>query len=349
MKRFFQTLLALLIIFLVIRQIPAWLAESAGHDFTPYNGNLEGARILHHRNMVKKIDHMSYDFILAGTSRVMSDFSPAIIASSFHQACNDNSDLSGKNLGNIANYYVEFEQLLPQLPKHKVLILEFSPHMLLGGTDEYNDRHNFDYFRTYRRYITKMEYWLTGYFQKLIHFEERLILSPRMILAFINRYIKNSINTERLLLINRMNSGYGQILQEDGQIFYYTYIPDAKTGKTLRKNRSEYNVYKNKVLKAPFSQERFDAFMRIADTHEKMVVVRPPIAKELYALENLLVKEKISMVVEGLSQRGITYIDMNPHHWYSTDMSHIDWYDTKEVSKNLGKRLCSVYREKQLR
>lgn len=336
MKRNFCTLLALFLIFITVSHIPFILAKQSGVEFTPFNANLEGAKILHHRNTIKKDDGRKYDFLMAGTSRTMADFSPQIIAETYGNLRGTSQQYLGRNLGNIANYYVEFEMLYTQLPQHDVLVLEFSPHMLLGGLDEYQDRHNFNYFKEYRRRLDEFEFRLTGLFQKVIGFEERFVLNPRMIRDLYNHFVNKSISLKRLFTKSRVNNGYGQVLQADGQIFYYTYIPDEVTGESLRKYRSEYKTYKNKILKQPFSQLSFEAFKNIVLMESKIVVVRPPVARELYKLENTLAEEEVRMVEQFLQENNITYIDMNPGQWFSTDMSHIDWYDTAEVSRALA-------------
>lgn len=349
MKKLIFPIITLFVCFLLIRQVPSIIASSADLEFIPYNASLEGAKILHHRNKVRYDDGRNYDFILAGTSRTMSDYSPSIISKELAASCSIQKELKGWNLGNIANDYAEFEEMLPHLSNHKLLLLEFSPHMVLGQSEEDSNRLDLHFFNNYRRVINEWETRLTGYFKKLISFEERFVFNPRIIRAVYNYFIRDSISLQRMFILNRMNTGYGQRLQEDGQVHYYTFIPDEKVGKTIREKRAEYNSYKNRTLSKPFSPERLEALERIIKIKEEnLIVIRPPIDSELYELENQMAKNQITKVQNLLHHYRIPYIDMNPHPWYSTDMSHIDWYDTPRASKELAAKLFPILKEDTL-
>ena len=64
----------------------------------------------------------------------------------------------------------------------------------------------------------------------------------------------------------------------------------------------------------------------------------------MYALEEQTHGDLIARVARYLEDQGIPYIDLNPGDYHSTDLSHIDWYDTARLSADFAKRLAPVIR-----
>jgi hypothetical protein len=77
-----------------------------------------------------------------------------------------------------------------------------------------------------------------------------------------------------------------------------------------------------------------------------VVLVRPPVHAELYAIENHLQGDAVRRTEAFLAARRVPYIDLNPSHLSSADRSHVDWFDTPLARRLLADRVVEAFGSK---
>ena len=76
----------------------------------------------------------------------------------------------------------------------------------------------------------------------------------------------------------------------------------------------------------------------------EIVVWRPPVDSWLYEIENKEKTAEIVAVRSLLAENRVPYVDMNPHDYSTSDLSHVDWFDTPRRSEELATRIVDVLR-----
>lgn len=129
----------------------------------------------------------------------------------------------------------------------------------------------------------------------------------------------------------------------DGQVQYRSYVPDAEGGRIIRDFRGGEDDNFRYALKEPMDAEELNAFERIINRVRaeggRVIILRPPVSAEMYQTEKLMPHPSIPKMTQFLQEKGLVYIDFNPHSYFATDASHIDWYETEALSQELAKRL----------
>ena len=342
------------IVVIVLAGAMRLLAFLAGETFTPYNPDLEGARILAHRaDLIEGDFPRGYDVLFAGTSRTMADFAADDIATDLGEACHAGRRIAGYNLGNVADSYQEFLARIRHIDRPRLLVLEFSPHVMLEDAPAAPPRAN-RLVRVYRRYRTNLaifETMFAGWLKGQLGIAELIHLQPGQWQKLAQTMPRgDGRDLARLYYLLRVFQGYGTRIAEAGQVYYWTYFPNPAAAQLVDGAASEYDLYTS-LLSAQPSDSAWRSFGEILDLFDaahQIVVVRPAVSAPIYRLENAKQSELILRVTRYLRDRGIAYIDLNPNEYRSTDGSHIDWYDTKRVSQDLAARLSRFIRFRDL-
>jgi hypothetical protein len=311
-----------------------------------YNQNLEGSRILLHlQDLNAGSPSKDIDVLLVGTSRTMADYDPKTIARTFAEKVPLKKGPDVENFGDLGNYPSLLENYLHENNiQEKLLILEFSPHIFLLEPED-SQTHNL--YRTYQMSIHIFELLVDGWVKKTGDFEELGWLRPSSFFHVFNKPSYRSLSCGEKFDNLRVDSfGYGQKLSETGQVLYYTHVPDRQVAEYVKPNvRSEYESFKDKLLIGSFKETEWEAYQRIileAKSKGSVVVVRPAVDPAMYDLENEMASAGIRKLVAFLESQNIPFIDMNPTQYHSMDMSHIDWYDTTNLSSDLAIKIIPI-------
>lgn len=73
-----------------------------------------------------------------------------------------------------------------------------------------------------------------------------------------------------------------------------------------------------------------------------LYLVRPPVAPALYELKNHLGTHLTQRIRALATRHGAAYIDLNSHDYSTSDLTHIDWFDTERLSRDLGLRIVEA-------
>ncbi len=303
----------------------------------PYNVSLEGARILRYRQLMQNPQFaQGAEILFVGTSRTMADYDPEIFAQTLSRELGLARVPAALNLGNLGNYPAQLEAYLKAGElRPKILILEFSPHIFTLEEDAQTP------FRRYKAAVAPYELFVSGWatqalgLQNLswaVSYEAAAILQPRL-------------NRQTLCLRERLRAyRYGQRLKPNGQVWYRVYLPDSAAAELARRKGFapvEYGAFEKIYLAGDFKETEWQAYQRIvAEVFANggaVIIVRPPVAPELYALENRQ-KRILKTAAAFFAARGVPYLDLNPHAYRTLDMSHVDWYDTAKLSADLAAR-----------
>jgi hypothetical protein len=269
----------------------------------------------------------------------MADFSASRLVGALGRRCATET-LSAYNLGNVANSYAAFEAVLDKLPLPKILVLEFSPHVVLGHAPP--ERLNEGMFQRYRSLIREFELLLAGRLRQVLLLEDPLVINGDALRTAVEQARTGKTDLQHLYYAMRSAHGYGQRLQPDGQVYYRSYLPDRRAAGKLTGASSEYGAFESIHLAGSLDPDALSALERIVQrfrADRQLVIVRPPVSGEIYELENRMQRDAIDRVTAFLSRLGVPYVDMNPSPYQFTDLSHIDWYDTAEATASLAQRL----------
>lgn len=304
----------------------------------PYNASLEGAKILRYRRLIQNPKFaQDADILFVGTSRTMADYNPDIFARTVSERLGLARVPVGLNLGNLGNYPTEFEAYLKQGGlRPKLLILEFSPHIFTLEEDPQTP------FRRYRAAVAPYELFAGGLLIQALGLENL----PWAASYWAATIAQPRANREWICLRERLRAyNYGQRLQPNGQVFYRIYLPDSAAADLARRKGFapvEYGAFEKIYLAGGFKEQQWAAYQRIiADVAANggvVILVRPPVAPELYALENGK-KPILKKTLAYFAEEQIPYVDLNPHAYRALDMSHVDWYDTAALSEDLALRI----------
>ena len=325
-------------------QLLAWLA---GIPFIRYAPLVEGERILRNRKLIwNGQGPRNFQIYLAGSSQTMSAFNPSQIMDA--AALKDTAGIRAQayNLGNVSSCYSEF---LEYLSRHhpRILILEYAPHLMSRDFDAAKKTSGSlqKIFQGYREKISDLESLLSAHARTFLGLDEFLSLRETFVSLF-KKIITNEHALKAVYIHFRSASGYGQVLKEDGQVWYRVYLPDKEAARIYRETTGgEFDAFKRGLSK-DWNRRQFEDLKQIVLMYSRpgyqLIVIRPPVARELYTLENRLQAPQVREVTDWLRRHSIAYLDLNPNDFYPADMSHLDWYDTPEASRMLGLRLSKL-------
>lgn len=344
-----KLLLPFIVILAVLGGTMRGLAFISGEPYRPFNPEREGARILEHRARLEQGEYpRGYDFYFAGTSRTMADFAPGAVANVLDESCATGHSLKGYNLGNVADDYGAFYKNLRAFGAPRLLVLELMPGALLAdpfkaeaAETEPPGRFN----RLYRDYKTEtaiFETYVTGEARELLGLGDLITIRPGQLMLLAQAF-EGSDPAARLYYAFRNFQGNGSRLADDGQVYYRSYLPDLRAAELSGNSGSEFQAYRSRLLREPPDAQAWQSFVNILDlfgSGRQVVVVRAPVDRMMYALEQQTHGELMARAAQYLQRRGVAYIDLNPGDYRSTDYSHIDWYDTGRLSLDFARRLA---------
>lgn len=319
-----------------ILPVSAWLL---GVPFTDYNQQLEGGRI----SSKVLSNHTSFpaemDVFFAGTSRTMADVSPKIFSSRISEKTGI-KNIKAYNLGNLGYQTKILEGIVDMKSPPTFLIIEDG-----AGIATSNDFIKTRYL-TYNRSIQIFELFVTGYLKKLTYSKAMFKLDNNFFAAAKKTLVDRSMSWVDFYYYNYCAiNGLGQKIQDDGQSYYRSYFKNREMAESCQfMNTHNVSV---KLLDVPgvMSDERWESFLRLVEFYRKngqLIVYRPPMSPELYELQMRKNGPILKKLSEFYRENNIPFIDMNPHHFFGSDYSHLDWYDTREFSTELADRLLEV-------
>ena len=329
------------------------LAFLAGQPYVPYNPDLEGAKIVASRDRARDNPSVKYDLIFGGTSRTLADYDTEIAAAELGRRCRADRHLTSYNLGRLALFYSVFLDYLRTSELPKLLVLEFSPHVLLDYSPDgkprppQEARADWLGYEAYRSRLKLDEVVFTGAAESALGLSDLIQMNPGHLVLIVRALRRHPDNRlARLYYMLRSTQGEGVRIGDAGQVLYRIYFPGRDAAKLVDDVESEYGKYVG-WLASPPDPDAWRSFTGILDLFAsggQVVVVRPPVAPEIYALENKRQAAMIADVAAYLRGRGVAYIDMNGGDYFSTDRTHIDWYDTARLSRDVARRLAEVVR-----
>jgi len=323
------------------------LAFVAGQPYVPYNADLSGARVLQQREAVESQLPSGYDVLFAGTSRTMADFDAHAIGVTLTRRCGLARPLPSYNVGRVANSYGGFLAMLRRVELPKLLVLEFSPHVMLGDTSGNADPADAPepIYQKYRRKLTVAQTLFSGEILGAFGLDEMMNLRPGQLVLIVRALERHKDHRlARLYYMLRSAQSIGMRATDSGQVLYRTYLPNRAAAELTGDMASEIRVYE-RVLSAPPDPHAWQSFTKVLalfGSDRQVVVVRPPVDPRLYALENEKQGPMVARVKAYLHAHGIAYIDLNGGGYYTTDRNHIDWYETARLSRDFARRLVPV-------
>ena len=327
------------------------LAVLGDVSYRPYNPDAEGARILEHRARLLQGDYPpGYDIYFAGTSRTLADFAPSTVAQVLNRRCTGGQAITGYNLGNVADEYGPFFSVLRRVGPPRLLVLELMPTALLeaptrrehGGAQPTDWMNN--YYRDYRNDRSIFEAHVTGWLRGALGLQDLINVRPGQLLLLARLLLGADHRAARLYYMLRDFQGNGAQLTELGQALYRSYLPDRHASELAGDSASEYVNY-TRLLRERASKDAWDDFVRILDlfgNNRQVLVVRLPVDPSLYQLEESTHGDMMKEAARYLRSRGIAYFDFNPATYRSTDLSHLDWYETEQFSRDFAQRLAGA-------
>jgi hypothetical protein len=326
------------------------LAWCTGVEYIPHNAPLSGARILAHRSALASESRVSdSDILLTGSSRMMADCSATIVAEELARYWRV-SDLTGRNLGNVGSDFGAVAGRLRRGNVPRLLILEFSPHMLGQSFDQVEPPTGLQArVAAHRERVMLAEMYASGEIRRILGLEGLVRIRPLDIPKIWRTLTQPDRENHRfvsLYYLLRAADGFAQRLQPDGQVFYYTYLPDRRGADQIRSVLGKRGGFNLELLGNGVNGEQIAGLKmvidRVAETEGEMIVWRPPVDDRLYEEENRLMAGGIAAVRSVLAETGTPYIDMNPHSFSTSDLSHVDWFDTAELSRELAARVADA-------
>lgn len=336
--RVIKFILPFILILVIYLFLPHFLANVSKINVMSFNEPANGLEILLARrafNTARFDRNCSILFI--GTSRTMAGYDASFFADKIAIAEKLDASPCSINLGNLGNSPRALEQFVTNYDlQPDLLILEFSPHIFFGVQEFEQTESDFDLYQLSKQvYELRVEKFFSTFSSAAIK------LDPAFLYTFFSKSnIENAGNLYPYLVINSF--GLGQKLQPDGQVLYHSYLPNA--GTTQEVARFLDNTLNNFVRDysfATFNEYEWEAFLNICKEFgaRRIVVVRPPVAPDLYDFENDALWIAVERIVPELGLLGIEYVDMNPNTYSSLDFSHVDWYDTQKLTFDLFTKL----------
>ena len=281
--------------------------------------------------------------LLIGTSRTMADYNPEQIEKTWRKHQWGTSYSPVFNLGNLGNWPSQLlanKQVFDINPT--LVVLEFSPHMFLTGAPIKPTRTS--RYEQYRQWKKTTESLLLGWITSTTGLDDTLNLWPRTIIGFLNAIKNHSREACAATFYETLRSnGFGQILGPRGQVTYRNYLPDRQAAILLNQRFSgSLEEYRNRFQRKKMSEKELKSYLEIIDKFAQkaqVVIVRPPLDERMYKLENRYGAKLSETLISQLGKRRIPFIDLNPNNFYSSDQSHIDWYDTDHASTVLANGL----------
>jgi hypothetical protein len=312
----------------------AWLFDIR---YIPHNDGLEGSRIMATRAENGRGEHLdNLDILLIGSSRTMADFSSDVIARNLSE---NGRPVRAYNLGNLGNDWRWADANLTGTRMPRVLVLEFSPHLFAVP---YPTDTGKDWYDTYREWVAQIEVGVSGTVREGLGLHTMLKLNHASAKAAYRALTDDTIGLADLFFYLRYEGEGGQMMRDDGQVYYHSFLPDRSAGQGVRafgiRGLDPFAAMAGQSN--PSAWNAFDSLLRRAIDHCEIVIVRPPVDSAMYDLENSTFAEIITRMCSRLKAYGIPYIDLNPHPYFSTDMSHIDWYETTALSRELARRMA---------
>ena len=330
------------LILVVLSNVNWLLAKLSGERYIHFNKPLEDAKILSFRKAVKSgAIPQRHDFVLAGTSRTIAAFDPAVISEKLAQgSVFARKQVSGINLGNLCNSPLEFEY---RWKEHgldfDLLILEFSPHMMTRPSWKLPEVSQLSRYTLWTR---EVELLLTGWVKEITGSHDIFYAKPRYVYHVLKTWHESGLHAAELYYFSRCTiNAYGGRFQPNGHADFWSYLPDqAAFNKLAKLYKSEADQTMKILSKVRLNPEEWQAYQRIIlralQLGKKVVLVRPPVQAELYAAENENLKLVLVELDAFLKIHPVPYYDMNPNHFQMMDKTHLDWYDATEVSTNLA-------------
>ncbi len=345
--RLLSLLAVLLLIYGGVSQGQRLLAWIAGLDYRADFQALEGEHIIDFRERVlRHAIPASIDLLFAGTSRTMADYDATRVSDGLAPLGACYTPPLAFNAGNIANHYDAFLRWYRQSQAHvRVMVLEFSPHVLLRhqGQSATGPAPGTSLFQRYRHRIAAFERRFSAYVLYYLGFGDPLRLNIPV------HAVAHELRAGRLAAaytLMRAVNGYGQVLQTDGQVYYRHYFSYPWQSRLARPLMSELETYAGRNLRPepdPIAWSSMQAIIRLAAKRgTRLVFVRPAVSAAMYRLENRMQGRLIMRFTSYLAQQQVSYIDLNPAEYASTDDSHIDWFDTPALADRLAGLLAML-------
>lgn len=347
------TIIILIIIFILVGQFNRILAIYGNVKYEHVNVNLEGAKILQHKeNGLTGKWPPNPQAIWVGTSRTNADYSPNILKEHLKRICST-KDFNFYNLGNIAFYMPYFEKLMEKkvsnndLKDLKIIFFELSPHQILkmnmfeqlqDGVSLSTDNS----YKSFRNFIFKFELYVSGFLKEFLGFTDSLNLDGNIFKKIMMYRSKNGLTAKELYYVLRAQQQYAQRFQTDGQAHYRSFIPDNEGARIVQKTLPEDPENYYLTLSNPIDHNKevslFSVLKKLSKNFE-VIVIRPRVAKYLYDLENQKMGNKTLEQINWLKKNNITYIDLNqtsPGEYYSfTDHTHLDGFESSRFNTNI--------------
>lgn len=348
--RKFAWLIVILALVAALNLAPRLMAWWSGQSYYAYNPPLQGERILSGRRaLLEGRFPKGQDLWLAGTSRTMADFSATLIARELARHLDLAKPPAAYNLGNVANSYADFARGLQKGNLPRLLVLEFSPHIIsepcqqqraaTGGTlnRAYHD---------YRLWIDQKERWLSGWARRLSLLEGLPRLSP-LTLDYLHTLAPiDGHRREKAYYATRIADGAAAKLQADGQVWYWSYLSGAQASRLVHPYAAKSDIANfRRLLPRADNPCQWRAFQHLVRTFTQngrhLVVLRPPLSSTLLQMENQAKGALLQRVRQFLAENNAIYLDLNPGDYSSADGSHVDWFDTPRLSRRLADAIAA--------
>lgn len=289
-----------------------------------------------------------YDVWFAGSSRIMAAFSAAAVARSLSDSRSETAGLTAYNLANVANDMGWFAEFLGSRPLPKLMVLEFSPHLLLNGKTNSKPipRGASDAFMSYRKWVENLENRLADFFSVKLQMAQRVHIDADTPRDAVRLLTDPDYGLWDFVYGVLKLSNVGQLIMPDGQTAYRIYLPDRESAAKMRKKEIYLKSFSEGSLLGGLNPKAWDGFTRIVSLfegkNEQLIMVRPPLPPEMYDLENDVGREAVDKTLSYLREKGVAYVDMSPSSYASVDLSHIEWFETGEASRELAEKLAKA-------
>lgn len=317
---------------------PGFLARWMGAAPVPLNGPLESARI----HALEQERTLAADLVLAGTSRTASNYDPTVLVEAIREQTG-HGPTTAWNLGRVLpNRMVAFEASLSDRQLPTVLVLECSPHLFFQperpepATTTYG---------TWRKHVAAFEQRVSGIVRAALGLEDLLTLSHRSLKLIKQTFVDGRWTARQCFYGILSYSTSEHRVGNAGHVHFRAYLPDRSASDALRplvrpRVLSDYAG----TFASGVSEETVDAYLRLIARYEArdryLFLVRPPVSADLYELENRSGADLLDRIRKRADAHGAAWIDLNPSDYASADLTHVDWFDTARLSRDLGRRLA---------
>jgi len=285
------------------------------------------------RMNINKNPDNSHGVLMAGTSRMMANFSADRVGEHF--------GLKAFNLGNLGNSYAELYAYLKSIKPPEYLLLEVSTHQFLQKNSEKKDTLLQRYFKLYTAEKTLWNGWVGANLQKIFFPFGYPKISKTTIKNVKDWMIKGPYDLDHLMMAYQ-SSDYGQYLHGDGQVSYRHTIVDKKQSSYIRHFVDETEQLISQYSSSEMNENDKQAFQDIIaytkNNDVRLFLVRPPLGNMLYSNDQK--RDDVQKYIQSQARKHqLKYIDMNQggHDYSMADQSHIDWFDTERATEDLIK------------